>query len=183
MKEKFRENLSAIIILLLEAAVGLLLLIDPVAFTSAIIIAIGLALLFYGVAAVLRYFNTDALAAAAGQGLAIGLLTISAGLFCILRTDWLVQTFPVLTILYGLAVLVAGFIKTQMTVDLLRLNRPGWIWMAVSAALSLVLAALILFNPFETTVFLWRITAVMLLAGAVWDIVTLIVSAKRRSVF
>ena len=31
MKEKFRENLSAIIILLLEAAVGLLL-IDPVAF-------------------------------------------------------------------------------------------------------------------------------------------------------
>ena len=88
-----------------------------------------------------------------------------------------------LTILYGLAVLVAGFIKTQMTVDLLRLNRPGWIWMAVSAALSLVLAALILFNPFETTVFLWRFTAVMLLAGAVWDIVTLIVSAKRRSVF
>ena len=33
MKEKFRENLSAIIILLLEAAVGLLL-IDPVAFAG-----------------------------------------------------------------------------------------------------------------------------------------------------
>ena len=34
MKEKFRENLSAIIILLLDAAVGLLLLIDPVAFAG-----------------------------------------------------------------------------------------------------------------------------------------------------
>ena len=33
MKEKFRENLSAIIILLLDAAVGLLL-IDPVAFAG-----------------------------------------------------------------------------------------------------------------------------------------------------
>ena len=34
MKEKFRENLSAIIILLPEAAVGVLLLIDPVAFAG-----------------------------------------------------------------------------------------------------------------------------------------------------
>lgn len=179
MKEKLKENLSGIINLLLEIAVGVLLLIDPVAFTSAIIIAIGLALLFYGVAAVLRYFGTDALAAAAGQGLAIGLLTIAAGLFCILRTGWFVQTFPVLTILYGLAVLVAGFIKTQTTVDMLRLKKTGWVWMAVSAALSLSLAAVILFNPFDTTVFLWRFTAIVLLAQAVWDLVTLIVAGRR----
>ena len=112
-------------------------------------------------------------------GLAIGLLTIAAGLFCILRTGGFVQTFPVLTILYGLAVLVAGFIKTQTTVDMLRLKRPGWIWMAVSAALSLSLAAVILFNPFDTTVFLWRFTAVVLLAEAVWDLVTLIAAGRR----
>ena len=182
MKERIKENLSGVIILLLEIAVGVLLLIDPVAFTSAIIIVIGLALLFYGVASVLRYFNSDPLTAAAGQGLAVGLLTIAAGLFCILKTEWFVKTFPVLTILYGLAVLVAGLIKTQTTVDMLRLKRPGWIWMAVSAALSLILAALILFNPFATTVFLWRFTALMLLAEAAWDIVTLIVSGRKNRI-
>ena len=99
MKEKLKENLSGIIILLLEIAVGVLLLIDPVAFTSAIIIAIGLALLFYGVAAVLRYFGTDALAAAAGQGLAIGLLTIAAGMrMAKIRAYPLIDLLPALVL-------------------------------------------------------------------------------------
>lgn len=64
---------------------------------------------------------------------------------------------------------------------MLRLNRPGWLWMAVSAALSLVLAGLILFNPFDTTVFLWRFTAVVLLAEAAWDLIALIISGGKGS--
>ena len=62
----------------------------------------------------------------------------------LLRSEWFIVTFPVLTILYGITVLVTGFYKVQMTVDTLRMKRVRWGWMAVGAALSLALAAIIL---------------------------------------
>lgn len=175
-----KENWNGILTCVIEVIVGVLLLIKPVGFTSAIIIAAGIILLISGVADLVQYFRTDAVKAAIGQRLAKGLLKIIAGLFCVLNYDWFMITFPVLTILYGVANLVSGLFKAQFTVDAIRL-RAGWGWLALSAGITLVLAAVILLNPFGTTAALWTFTAVTLIVEAVLDLVALILCNRKKT--
>lgn len=66
----------------------------------------------------------------------------------------------------------------QTGVDLLRLKNNKWWWSAISAAISVICALVIILNPFTTTVVLWRFTGVSLLGQAVFDIIPLFVSRK-----
>lgn len=179
MIQSLKANAGSIVICLLEILVGVLLLIDPIGFSSGIIIAMGVMLILFGCIRVIRYFRGEPDTAAVELSLVQGLLGITAGLFCSLRSDWFIITLPALTILYGIAVLVTGFYKVQTTVDMLRLKKGRWGWMAVSAGLSLALAALILWNPFTSTVFLWNFTAISLIVDAVFDIAAIILSMGK----
>lgn len=179
MVQKFKDNAGSILVCLLEILVGVLLLIDPIGFTSSIIILIGIVLMLFGCVGVIRYFHTDPVNATREMSLVQGLIGITAGLFCVLRSDWFILAFPVLTILYGIAVLVTGFYKVQITADMLRLRKNHWGWMAVSAILSLALAAIILWNPFTSSVFLWDFTAISLIVEAIFDIVTILMSMRK----
>ena len=49
-----------LLVSLLELTVGILLLIDPVGFTSGIVVAFGLVVMLAGVSGVIRYFRADA---------------------------------------------------------------------------------------------------------------------------
>lgn len=51
------------------------------------------------------------------QGLARGLTAIALGVFCAVQTRQVISAFPVLTVLYGVVLLVTGLYKTQAVVD------------------------------------------------------------------
>ncbi len=170
MLQKLKANAGGLVVCLLEILVGVLLLVDPVSFASGIVIAAGAALLLFGFIRVIRYFRTQPAEAARETWLAQGLLSITAGLFCVMRSEWFLLTLPVLTVLYGAVVLAAGFYKVQLTADMLRMKKKSWGWMAFSSVLSVALAAVILWNPFTSSVFLWEFTAVSLIVEAVFDI-------------
>lgn len=70
---KKRVSLKNLIICLVEITVGILLLLKPVGFTNAIIIAFGFLLILSGISSIVRYFKTDAAEAAVGQYLVKGL--------------------------------------------------------------------------------------------------------------
>lgn len=140
---KTSSKVSSVILSLCEAVVGILLLVNPVGFTTGIIIFLGIVLLLLGVAGVVQYFRTPAEVAALRQSLTRGCLAILAGLFCVLNSGWFIATFPLLTILYGVGTLVTGVAKVQWTVDCVRLKLK-WGWAALSAALTIVCAAVIL---------------------------------------
>ena len=80
--------------------------------------------------------------------------------------------------LYGVATLVAAFGKLQWTADLLRLKYKYWFIALISAVLSLVLAILIISNPFSSTAVLWVFIGVSMIVEAVVDVVTLIFEKK-----
>lgn len=181
MKAWKNQNLGAgIILCLFEVLVGILLLIDPIAFTSGILIAGGIILLVVGVVCLVRYFRADAVEAALSQSLTKSLVLLAAGLFLILKYTWFIATFPVLTILYGVAILVSGLGKIQFTVDMLRMKNKKWFWGAVSAVLSLVCAVVILSSPFASTIVLWKFTGIALIVEAVFDAVALFFRARGR---
>ncbi len=88
-------------------------------------------------------------------------------------------TFPMIAILYGVAVLIGGLGKVQITMDMLRAKNSKWWWGAISAAISIICAFVMLNNPFSSTVALWWFTGISLIVEAVFDMITLIMRRKN----
>lgn len=181
MKNHFRSmdrNLVNLIICIGEILIGALLLINPIGFTSAVLIALGVLLVVLGATRLVGYFRAAPEVAAQGGGLVTGLLFVLVGLFCIFRWEWFVVTFPILTVVYGVLTLANGINKLQWAVDAWRLGQRYWYVAMIGAALTLVFGALIVFNPFTTTTVLWTFIAVSLIVEAVLDIVSLVLGKK-----
>ncbi len=127
-----KQSGNAIIMCIIEVAAGILLLVNPVGFTAGIIIAAGIALMASGLFNVIQYFRSSPTEAAAGQLLMRGLVALLAGAFCAFNPEWFIITFPMIAILYGVAVLIGGLGKVQITVDMLRAKNSKWWWGAIS---------------------------------------------------
>ncbi|MGN1419375.1 MAG: HdeD family acid-resistance protein [Acutalibacteraceae bacterium] len=169
---------GSILLSLCEIIVGILLLINPVGFTTGIIIFLGIVILILGIVNVVQYFREIPEEAVLKQSLTIGCIEILAGLFCIFKSGWFIATFPILTILYGIGILITGIAKVQWTVDKIRLKIKKWYWSAISAVLTIAFAAVILCNPFSSTTVLWGFIGVILIVEAVVDIVALIFTRR-----
>ena len=175
---KSNRTIMNLIICISEILIGVLLLIDPVGFTSAVLMILGIALMILGTWKTVSYFRTSPEAAAQNGGLVVGIVCVLLGAFCVFRWEWFLVTFPVLTVVYGVITLINGINKVQWAVDLLRLKQRFWFVSLIGAALTLVFGILILTNPFTTTVILWTFIAVTLIAEAAMDIVTFILARK-----
>ncbi len=176
--KKITVGLSNIGISLIEIIVGVLLLINPVGFTSGIIIAFGIVMMLMGVAKIVKYFRTDAEEAAVEGALAKGIMIAVLGAVCTFRSAWLISTFSLITVLYGVLILVAGIVKLQNSVDMVRAGHKYWFVALIGALLTLLFASLILFNPFASTAILWTFIGVTLIVEAVVDVITFIFSRK-----
>lgn len=174
-----KQNGSAIIMCIIEAVIGVLLLVDPLGLTASIIMAAGIALMIVGLLDVIRYFRSSPEEAAVSQLLMRGLVALLAGGFCAFNPGWFVVTFPVIAILYGIAVLIGGLGKVQITVDMLRAKHSKWWLGAMNAAISIICALVIINNPFPSTIALWWFAGISLIVEAVFDLVTLILRRKN----
>jgi len=171
--EIVKRNIGGILMCLFELLAGILLLINPVMFTSGIIVVLGIVLLIIGLLGVISYFKMGPEEAAIKQTLAKGLAVSAAGLFCIVQYQWFVESFSILAVLYGVIILVMGFSKIQWAVDLLRMKKDKWFLAAIGALLSVVFAIVILMNPFHSTKILWIFVGVSLILEAAVDIMAL----------
>lgn len=177
MKKTISGN-SNLFMSVVEIVIGILLLINPVGFTSGIIVAFGIVMMLMGVGQIIKYFATEAEEAAEGGKLARGILFAVLGGFCAFKSGWFIATFPVITILYGVLILVAGVSKLQKAVDMARVKQNYWFIALIGALLTLVFAILILANPFASTAVLWSFIGITLIVEAVMDVVTFIFAKK-----
>lgn len=175
-----KTNKDKIILCLMESFVGICLLISPSNFTKISISIIGLAIVIYGIVSIVNYFRTEVVEAAMKHLLSQGLIAVIAGVFCICNPEWFIDTFPVLTVLYGITMLIAGIEKIQWTIDGVRMKKGRWYVTAINAFMTLLLAIVILLNPFDTMLILWRFIAVSLIFEAVFDLILLFVPTKKN---
>ena len=166
-----KRNLSNMAMSLVEVIVGILLLVNPVGLTSGIIVAFGAVMMIAGLFSIIKYFRAEPEEAARSQLLAKGLLMLLAGAFCAFHSHWFIATFPVLTLVYGVVILITGITKIQWTVDILRMKRSKWFWMAISAAISIVCGVVIITSPFSTTAVLWMFIGISLIVEAAFDMI------------
>ena len=148
IRNLFQGKSGSIMICILEIVVGVLLLIDPVGFTSGIIIGAGVLMCLGGVLSVVRYFMLKPEIAAQKQLLFKGVTALLAGAACITKYGWFLTAFPLLTVIYAIAMLILAAAKLQKMADLRRLGMERWYMPGVSAALAAVLAAVWLKVPF-----------------------------------
>lgn len=179
--EKLRKIPTRLILCIFELALGVVLLIDPVKFTSTVITAIGVLLCVLGALSAITYFRLDPEEAAISQELMKGLTLLAVGIFCIYRSDFFVRWFPVLTTLYGGVILFTGMAELQWTVDMVRLKRGVWQVSAVSALLSFILGVVVLANPFAVLKTLWTFTAISLIIIGVLNGASILFGRGERS--
>ncbi len=173
LKNMFRGKTGSLVTCILEIVVGVLLLINPIGFTSGIIIGAGVLMILGGILSGVRYFMSKPEVAAQKQLLFKGVVSLMAGVACIAKCDWFIAAFPLLTVLYAIAMLVLAAAKLQKMADLKRMNAPRWYLPGISAALAAVLAAVILINPFGAVAAVWTFVAISLIAEAIVEIVTI----------
>ena len=175
-----KRNLSSMAMSIAELIIGILLLVNPIGFTSGIIIAFGIVLMIMGVSKTIKYYRAEPEEAAVSQILVKGLLMLMAGAFCAFNSHWFIATFPVLTLVYGVVILLTGISKVQWTIDIIRLKRSKWLWAAISAAISIVCGVVIITCPFSTTAVLWMFIGISLIVEAVFDMIGSIFGNRER---
>ena len=170
----FKDNSVNLLIALGELILGILLLINPESFSTGITIAFGVVCLLFGILQTIFYWRKPLVQAGTQLYLMKGLISISAGLFCIIFSDWFGHSYQVLLRIYGVLLLVCAFYKVQWSVDLLRQKQTRWFLGAIIAATTLVFALLIIANRFSTMKASWIFSGIVLIIQAVMDLVVLL---------
>lgn len=179
MKKVISGN-SSLFMSIIEIILGVLLLIKPVEFTSGIIVGFGVVMIAMGLFQIIKYFRTPAAEASEKGLLTKGLLFVVLGVFCVLKSGWIISTFPVITALYGVLIFVTGISKLQQSVDMIRIKQKFWFIALISAVVTLAISVIVILNPFTSTVVLWRFIGITLILQAVIDLITFFFSKKAQ---
>lgn len=171
VKAMFSGRIGGLALCILEILVGVLLLINPTGFTSGIIIGAGWVMAVLGAVSIIRYFMAEPEAAMKAQLLFRGLTLGMAGALCVTQYGWFLTAFPLLTVLYAGWMLVLAAMKLQQMADMLRLKAGRWYMPAIAAGLAIVLAVIILINPFGAAQAVWTFVGISLIAEAVVELV------------
>lgn len=134
---------------------GLLFILTPQASADVICYVAGILLLASGIAAVISYLASGRLFGS--YALVSGIVLLVCGVFCLLRPE-IIQ--GLLTVLFGVFLVIDGMMTLQDGVDCARARLAGWWVPALLGAVTIALGCVVLFGKFDS---------IMLLAGDLAD--------------
>ena len=172
----FKRNIPIILLILFEIAVGILLLINPEAFTTAAIIIFGVICTVIGVIYLLKFLKARRNGDESVLMLVGAVFALVIGLFSVIAAPFVMTLFTFIAVMYAVIMVVSGLVKIQNYVFAKRSHLPVPVITLISVVISCAIGAVILFNPFETAHILWMFVGISILAEAVLDIAALVVS-------
>ena len=155
---------NLILMSLFYLALGIFLLAVPGVALNMVCYALGGVVLACAALQLIRYFTVERKVFQSSFTLISGLVCLGLGGFLILRSDIVVRILP---IVFGLFVVFDSLGRLQNALELRRCGYPSWKWFILLALLSVVLGAVMIFDPFgamETLVM--GIGIILLIEGA-----------------
>lgn len=171
MKGKNSLLIAALVYLIL----GLILLFFPNLTTSIFCAALGGLLLLYGIITVISYFirSNSSRDFSFQMELIFGVISAVVGLFFLVKPSVLLSILP---FILGVYILIDGLVNLKRGMDMKKLGYVRWNATLILAVVSLVLGAVILWNPFGTHLMLIRMIGIAFLyqgGSDLWAILTL----------
>lgn len=146
---------------LISFVLGLFLVLKPETSGNIISYILGACFIFYGIVHIVTYIivkNENFYQ----YDLAKGIITVSIGIFFILRPSFIISILP--TIL-GFAILINGIFGIQSSINMLRADSKKWLAVFIPAIITIVLGMLILINPFK-----WAQMLLVIIGGClIWN--------------
>ena len=174
---KAKYLIPTILLIIFEAAVGTLILIDGERFAQIIFIVFGVVMFVCGVVALIRSLVSGRNGGSINGGaLAVSLLMIAIGGFFAAASGSVVGIFTAMTLVFGIILIVDGIFKLTEYLTFRSMGPIGFFGI-FSSILSIILGIILAFNPFGSTVVMWTVTGIMLIATAIVDLISLIVYA------
>lgn len=174
-----RSSLSLILLILAEIAVGILLFVNPEEFTRTVLTLFGIIMLLVGLVSCVRFFRDRKDGMESPLTLIFAVAALVIGIFCAFATSFVLGLFSVVAVIYGVILILAGIYKAQTYFQNKKAKlRPSFL-VLLSAVLAVILGAVIVFNPFTTTVMLWRFAGISMIAEAVIDLIALIPAKEK----
>jgi uncharacterized membrane protein HdeD (DUF308 family) len=133
---------------------GIALIINPTFFIGAVGYVVGGMLVAYGAIRLIGYFASDN----SPSGLVVGIIFCAAGVFIIVRPDFIPK---VVAIICGLYMSVSGISNLQDALNLRKQGVENWTVSGIPAIITLVVGLILLFNPIAPAKI-----ATMILGGA-----------------
>lgn len=173
------DKAGLILLALLELLAGIFILISHDTFTIILCIIVGIIMIILGLFFGYFYFSQLPIQAAKSKDLAKGLILVILGCFLCFNNRFFIEAFPVLTLIYGIFLLIGGVIKLQWSIDLMRLKK-GWILPFITTALTICFSLVIIFNPFTATKAIWIFIGVSHIVSAILDIAGIISDTHKK---
>ena len=179
--KNLKNNIPVMLLILFEITVGILLLVNPEAFTAAVITCFGIVLLAIGIVYLIRFIREKKESDKASiLTLVLAVISLAVGCVCAFLTNRVMGLFAVVAVVYGVILIVSGIYKAKTYFDMKQENLPVSVITLVSAILSIVLGIVIVVNPFTATNFLWFFAGISLIVEAVVDFVAVIMNVKPK---
>ncbi len=173
--KNLRNNLPVILLTLFEFAVGVLLLVDPESFTKAVIIVFGAILVVVGAIYLIRVLRDKPEGRVKGVTIALSVLSLAAGIFCIVFPSLITGRFAE-AIIYGVILIVSCIYKAKSFADAKKAGSPLPAISLVSAIVSGLFGVVLLVNPFGDKLSIFA--GIALIAVAVIDFFSVIINSS-----
>lgn len=173
----FREmKWDALLTAVLYILLGIVSLVIPETMERALGYLIGGTLIVGGAVSMICYLLRDAHQNYYHNDFLHGLIGIAAGILVLNKVNLLIALIP---FLLGIMILISGCSKLQDVIDMKRMGYGNWILMLVFAVINVCFGILLMCNPFESAILLFRLLGAGLIFSGVTDCVTTVYFAEK----
>ena len=169
-----KKNISILLMMLLEVAIGIFLLINPEGLTTVVVICFGVFLMIAGLIGLIRYLKQRKKRENSVFSLIWAIILMALGIFAISGHSLIISLFAFIAIFYGVILLISGIFKVITYISARKALELVSAFSIISAIFSVILGGVILVNPFETTHILFVFSGIAILVSAAFDLMALI---------
>lgn len=180
MLNSLKANIPIILLILFEAAVGILLLVNPETFTRAIIIFFGIILLAIGLIYLIRYLRQKKENILDPVALVVAIVALAIGAVCTFCSGAIINLILAIAIIYGVILLLSGIYKLQNFFLVRKAGLPISIVSAASGVVAVVLGIVVMIYPKDVAISVWQVAGIMLILEAIIDFLSIIQVVRTK---